>query len=87
MSKKVSVIMPVYLGEYQGCASDREQKFLRAVSSVLQSSYKNIELVVIGDSCSITEKLIKKKEIVEIFSNENFINVTSSYENSENKDV
>jgi glycosyltransferase involved in cell wall biosynthesis len=60
MSKKVSVIMPVYLGEYEGCASDRETKFLRAVSSVLQSSYKTIELVVIGDSCSITEKLIEK---------------------------
>jgi glycosyltransferase involved in cell wall biosynthesis len=47
MSKKVSVIMPVYLGEYDGCASDRETKFKRAINSVIQSSYKNLELVII----------------------------------------
>ena len=49
MSEKVSVIMPVYLGEYEGCASNREDKLKRAIQSVSNSSYKNIELVVVVD--------------------------------------
>lgn len=38
--------MPVYLGEYEGCASNREEKFARAMQSVFNSSYKNVELVI-----------------------------------------
>ena len=60
MSKKVSVIMPVYLGEYDGCASDRETKFKRAINSVIKSSYKNLELVIIGDCCEISKKIVSE---------------------------
>ena len=38
---KVSVIMPSFLGEYEGCASDRENKFIRAVHSFLENSLDN----------------------------------------------
>ena len=37
---KISVIMPVYLGEYEGCATNREDKFIRAIHSFLQNKLK-----------------------------------------------
>jgi len=56
---KLSVIMPSYLGEYEGCASDRENKFIRAVHSFLENSLNDKELIVIGDCCETTEELLK----------------------------
>lgn len=50
--------MASYLGEYEGCATDREIKFSRAVNSFLNNSYQNTELVVIGDSCEKTENIL-----------------------------
>jgi glycosyltransferase involved in cell wall biosynthesis len=55
---KISVIMPSFLGEYEGCASDRENKFVRAVHSFLSNKYEHKELIVIGDCCSTTERLL-----------------------------
>lgn len=57
---KVSVVMPSFLGEYEGCASDRENKFVRAVHSFLENSLVEKELIIVGDNCEITEKLIKE---------------------------
>lgn len=57
---RVSVIMPCFLGEYEGCASDRENKFVRAVHSFLENSLPEKELVIVGDNCDITESLIRK---------------------------
>jgi glycosyltransferase involved in cell wall biosynthesis len=61
MNLKVSVIMPVYLGEYEGCASDRDNKFIRAIESFLGNTYRNKELVIVSDGCDITEKIFKEK--------------------------
>jgi len=55
---EVSVIMPSFLGEYDGCASDRENKFVRAVHSFLENTLEQKELIVVGDNCPITEKLL-----------------------------
>lgn len=55
--KTFSVIMPSFLGEYPRCASNREEKFIRAVKSVLNQSYKDFELIIISDGCDITERL------------------------------
>lgn len=60
MKIKVSVIMPSFLGEYEGCASDRENKFVRAVHSFLENSLEEKELIIVGDNCEITEKLIRE---------------------------
>jgi len=57
---KVSVIMPVYLGEYEGAATDREEKFKAAVVSFVQQTYKNKELIIIADGCDKTEKVYKE---------------------------
>lgn len=50
--------MPSFLGEYEGCASDRENKFIRAVHSFLENSLDNKELIVIGDNCEITKSVL-----------------------------
>jgi glycosyltransferase involved in cell wall biosynthesis len=55
---KLSVIMPSYLGEYEGCASDRENKFIRAVHSFLENSLDDKELIVVGDCCQITNEVL-----------------------------
>ena len=60
MKIELSVIMPSFLGEYDGCASDRENKFIRAVHSFLESSLYEKELIVIGDNCQITENVLKE---------------------------
>jgi len=62
---KVSVIMPVYLGYYQGCASDRGDKFIRAINSFLNNDYKDKELIIISDNCELASAILKKE-----FSNE-----------------
>lgn len=50
--------MPSYLGEYEGSASDRENKFIRAVHSFLENSLDDKELIVVGDCCQITNELL-----------------------------
>jgi glycosyltransferase involved in cell wall biosynthesis len=59
--KSVSVIMPVFLGEYEGCATDRESKFSRAVECFLNNKYNNKELVIVSDACDISEKIYNEK--------------------------
>ena len=50
--------MPSFLGEYDGCASDRENKFIRAVHSFLENSIDSKELIVVGDNCEITKSVL-----------------------------
>lgn len=73
---KVSVIMPSYLGYYENCAEDREEKFLRAVNTFLANTYDNKELIVVGDNCKITERLIRENFVKELMKgNIKFINM------------
>ena len=66
---KYSVVMAAFLGEYKGCASNRENKFIRAVNSFLEQEYKDKELIIISDFCDITERLYNEyfKEYDNIF--------------------
>lgn len=57
---KISVIMPSFLGEYEGCASNREEKFMRSVNSFLQNDYDNKELIIVCDGCELTQSLLCK---------------------------
>ena len=52
---KISVIMPVYLGDYEGCASNREVKFVRAINSFLKNNF-DAELIIVSDDCLIAKK-------------------------------
>lgn len=57
---KFSIIMPSYLGDYPNSATDKEDKLIRAIESVLQQTYKNWELIIIADGCDKTINLLKK---------------------------
>lgn len=52
----ISVIMPCYLGNYKGCANNRESKLKRAINSFLRQNVG--ELVVISDGCNETMKIV-----------------------------
>jgi glycosyltransferase involved in cell wall biosynthesis len=54
---KISIIMPVYLGNYNGAATKRKEKFIRAVNSFIKNTYYNKELIIISDKCDISEKI------------------------------
>jgi glycosyltransferase involved in cell wall biosynthesis len=54
---KISVIMPSYLGDYPGAASDRERKFLRAVDSFLDQGHDEKLLIINSDGCEITTSI------------------------------
>ena len=57
---KISVIMPSYLGEYQGAASDREEKLIRAIHSFNEQTYVNRELIIISDGCDKTMEIANR---------------------------
>lgn len=57
---KISVVMPVYLGKYEGCATDRVNKFKSAVMSFIHQSYNNKELIIVSDGCEETTKIVKE---------------------------
>lgn len=56
----VSVIMPSYLGNYTGCATDRERKFIRAVDSFLKNQHTGIELIIVSDGCDKTTQIYNR---------------------------
>jgi len=57
----ITVIMPVYLGAYQGAATNREIKFIRAVKSFLNQTYNNKRLIIVADGCKRTSEIYGSK--------------------------
>lgn len=55
-----SIIMPSYLGYYKGAAENRGEKFKRALNSVLESTFKDYEIIIISDGCDETVDLYYK---------------------------
>lgn len=69
MEKLISVIIPTY---------NRSDKIERAINSVLNQSYKNIEIIIIDDNAKNKEERIKTRNIVKKYKNIKYI------ENTEN---
>jgi glycosyltransferase involved in cell wall biosynthesis len=57
---RFSVIMPSRLIPYKGSCQYPEQKIGRAIQSVLDQSFKDFELIVIADGCSLTKNIVSK---------------------------
>ena len=51
---KISVLMPVFLGDYPFAATEREAKFKRAVDSFIAQEYQEKELLIVSDGCERT---------------------------------
>lgn len=51
--------MASYLGVYENCASDRVNKFHRAINSFINQDFQkaDIELIISSDGCEITDRL------------------------------
>jgi len=54
---KISVIMPVCLSPYPGCASNLDYKFQRAIGTYLEQDFKDSELIIVADGCEKSEKI------------------------------
>lgn len=60
MNPLFSIIMPSYLGNYQGAAKNREPKFLRAVDSVLEQTEMDWQLIIVADGCERTMEIVSQ---------------------------
>jgi len=67
---KISVICASYLGDYPNAATNRDKKFVRAVNSFINQTYKGEkELIIVGDGCQQTKEIYEQnwkdnKEII-----------------------
>ena len=64
--------MASFLLPYPGAATNRDQKFVRAVNSFKKQSYQNKELIIVSDGCPVTIDLYNR-----FFSNDTNIKLVS----------
>lgn len=58
---RISVIMPVFLDQFDGAANDRQTKFVRAVNSFLKQQHVDKELIIISDGCPLTVEICEQR--------------------------
>lgn len=56
---KISVIMPSYLSNYDGCAKNREKRFCLAIESFLSQTHNSKELLIVSHGCELTDDIYK----------------------------
>lgn len=60
VSPMFSVIMPSYMGHYQGAATERPEKLRRAIDSVLSQTFMDLELQIVADGCHETCEIVAR---------------------------
>lgn len=60
MEFKISIIMQCYLDSYNDSRSDSVLKFERVIESFKKQKYKNCELIIVSDGCSLTKKVYEE---------------------------
>src|SRR3954471_7485123 len=57
----ISVVMASYLGEYGSCATNRLEKFKRAIATFINQDIDEIiELIIVSDGCLETNKCFEE---------------------------
>lgn len=51
--------MPSTLSNYHNAASNREEKIIRAIESVLKQTFQDFELIIVSDGCDKTVEIVK----------------------------
>jgi glycosyltransferase involved in cell wall biosynthesis len=57
---KFSIIMQSFLGDYPGAATNREEKSIRAIASVIEQTFEDWELTIIADGCERTFEAVSE---------------------------
>jgi len=52
--------MQCFLGDYPGAASNRDEKLVRAVDSVLAQTFTDWNMIIVADGCEKTFDIIEK---------------------------
>lgn len=74
---RYSIIMPVYLGEYENCAKDRITKFIRALNSLRKQEYPNEEheIIIVSHGCFESADIMRKEKKDYLASNFKLVEV------------
>lgn len=60
-SPKFSIIIPSKLSPFKNAAGDRETKFICAIESCLLQTFKDFEIIICSDNCTITNRIYLEK--------------------------
>lgn len=55
-----TLVMPSYLGDYPNAATQRPEKFRRAVDSVMDQTLMDWELRIVSDGCDVTSEIVER---------------------------